>query len=387
MTDKNAQTTEAKIRLDRRKREKRRKIKAAIIWIVILAIIIYAASIYRFYKANSRFPWQPAVATAAVMPVEATVQQKSYQVAVDISGYVEAYQTQEAKFRSSGTITSVKVAEGDRVEKGQLLVTMDDTDVQYSIESTRNAMEEARIDGNASQLRLLQMKLDSQLEMLENTKVYANFAGVVTSVDVQENDYFAAGTSAVTVIDNSKLKATVEIDEIDMRSINLGMEASVTADSAPGQTLKAKVTYIPMVGRYSSSGIGVMDVEITFEDFPETFKPGFSFEGVIDVEEPQTMLLVPQNAVKTSRGISTVDKKLADGTVKTIEVAVKYLGEGYYQILSGDLADGDTVMMQASTDSLSSMMGGFMIGGGEAQDAPSGSDMPRDQAPSRGGTR
>jgi multidrug efflux pump subunit AcrA (membrane-fusion protein) len=79
---------------------------------------------------------------------------------------------------------------------------------------------------------------------------------------------------------------------------------------------------------------------------------------VIDVQEPQSMLLVPQNAVKTTRGVSTVQKKLSDGTTQSVEVSVKYLGEGYYQVLSGDIADGDTVMMQttASTNAASSMM-------------------------------
>ncbi|MDD2231325.1 MAG: efflux RND transporter periplasmic adaptor subunit [Sphaerochaetaceae bacterium] len=351
-------STEDKIRQDRRKRETKRRIRSIIIWVIVLAIIGFGVYLYNFYKVNLRLPWQEPAAPAVTKTVEGKVEQREYSVAVDISGSVEAYDTQSVKFRSSGTVTSVLVSEGDKVTKGQLLATLDDSDAQYAIESTTNDIEAAKIDGNASQLKLLEMKLKSQTKALENTKLYANFDGVVTSVNVDENDYFEAGSSVITIIDNSKLKATVEIDEIDIQNIKVGMTATVTSDSVPGKTMTATVSYIPMVGRYTSSGIGVMDVEILFEDFPEAFKPGFSFEGVIDVQEPQSMLLVPQNAVKTTRGVSTVQKKLSDGTTQSVEVSVKYLGEGYYQVLSGDIADGDTVMMQttASTNAASSMM-------------------------------
>ncbi|MDY4888633.1 MAG: efflux RND transporter periplasmic adaptor subunit [Sphaerochaetaceae bacterium] len=356
-----SQTTEEKIRSDRKKRERSRTIRSIIIWVVVFALIASGVYLYNFYKANIRLPWQHVAAIQASPEMTAKVELRQYSVTVDISGSVKAYETQEVKFRSSGRITSVLVDEGDRVSKGQLLATMDDSNIKYSIQSTKDDMEAARIDGNASQLKLLQMKLDSQNETLENTKVYANFDGVVTSVGVVENDYFEAGSSAITIIDDSKLKATVEIDEIDMRNIKQGMIANVSSDSVPGETLTARISYIPMVGRYTNSGIGVMDVQIVFDDFPKEFRPGFSFEGVINVEEPLSMLLVPQNAVNTTRGQSTVQKKLADGSIETVTIKAKYLGEGFYQVLTGDLADGDTVIVQTSNDYYGMMSGGMMV--------------------------
>jgi membrane fusion protein (multidrug efflux system) len=356
-----SQTTEEKIRSDRKKRERSRTIRSIIIWVVVFALIASGVYLYNFYKANIRLPWQHVAAIQASPEMTAKVELRQYSVTVDISGSVKAYETQEVKFRSSGRITSVLVDEGDRVSKGQLLATMDDSNIKYSIQSTKDDMEAARIDGNASQLKLLQMKLDSQNETLENTKVYANFDGVVTSVGVVENDYFEAGSSAITIIDDSKLKATVEIDEIDMRNIKQGMIANVSSDSVPGETLTARISYIPMVGRYTNSGIGVMDVQIVFDDFPKEFRPGFSFEGVINVEEPLSMLLVPQNAVNTTRGQSTVQKKLADGSIETVTIKAKYLGEGFYQVLTGDLADGDTVIVQTSNDYYGMMRGGMMV--------------------------
>jgi hypothetical protein len=77
------------------------------------------------------------------------------------------------------------------------------------------------------------------------------------------------------------------------------------------------------------------------------------------------MMLIPQSAVTTRRGISTVEKKLSDGTSQTVTITVKYLGEGICQVLGGDLKVGDTVLVRKSvlpSDAASSMM--LSVGGG-----------------------
>ena len=116
-----------------------------------------------------------------------------------------------------------------------------------------------------------------------------------------------------------------------------------------------------MVGRYTNQGIGVMDVEIIIDDPPASLKPGFSFGGTIEVGSEQKMLLVAQAAVTTSRGVSSVTKLLDDGSYQKVTVTVKYLGENLYQILGGDVKDGDVVVYSNSSD-WSSLMG--MAGGG-----------------------
>lgn len=108
-----------------------------------------------------------------------------------------------------------------------------------------------------------------------------------------------------------------------------------------------------------------MDVEITIENPPQGLVPGYTFEGTINVEGEVSMMLIPQSAVTTRRGISTVEKKLSDGTSQTVTITVKYLGEGICQVLGGDLKVGDTVLVRKSvlpSDAASSMM--LSVGGG-----------------------
>ena len=140
---------------------------------------------------------------------------------IDVSGSVEAFDTQKVQMRANGSVTEVYVKEGDRVKKGQLLATLDDSDEQYEVANIEKQLETAKLGGTTSarDIELMEMRLDSAKKRLENMKAYADFDGVVVKVDIRQDDYYKAGNAAITIIDDSKLKATVEVDEIDVQMI------------------------------------------------------------------------------------------------------------------------------------------------------------------------
>ena len=120
------------------------------------------------------------------------------------------------------------------------------------------------------------------------------------------------------------------------------------------------VSYIPMTGRYTTQGIGVVDVELTIDNPPEALIPGFTFNGTLTYDGEVEMLLIPSSAVKTGRGgQTTVTVKSADGTTSERKVTVQYLGEGMSQVLSG-LKEGEVVVYEPSSNNAFSMMMGMM---------------------------
>lgn len=356
-------SSEEQLRDVYRKKNRKKKIKKLVIWLVIIVIAIAIMWFYNFYKNNGRFPWAPEKQNNFFGTTEEVqVKESVYSMQIDLSGYVVPADSQTVRFRSTGAVTGVFVDEGDAVKKGDLLVTIDDTSQQSSLAKIEMDIERAKLTGSASELKLLEMQLKTALNNLEYTKAYANFDGVVASVGVSEGDYFEAGSTAMTIIDRSQLKATVEIDEIDMQYVHKDMKATLYFDSVPGVAVEAYVSYIPMIGRYTNQGIGVMDVEITIPNPPAGVAPGYTFSGIMDVQSEQVMLLVPQSAVTTSRnGSSTVTKKLEDGSSQVVPVVVKYLGENTYQIVSGDIQAGDILLMNLS-GTISNMMGGMASG-------------------------
>ena len=281
---------------------------------------------------------------------EATVTSNTYTQVIDISGYVEPYDSQTLRFRSTGAVTGVFVKEGDHVRKGDLLASIDNTSQTAALQEIRNQAEEAALSGSVRELELLRLKEKSAENALEYTNIVAPFDGEVASVDVDEGDYFEGGDEVITVVDRSRLKAVVEVDEIDMAYVSEGMKADLVFEAAPNETTEAYVSYIPMLGRYTDQGIGVVDVELLIENPPESVMPGFTFEGTMAAESEVTMLLIPQNAITRSRGGSeTVTVKRDDGTTETVDVRTEYLGEGLSEVLSGDIKEGDTLIVSGSS--------------------------------------
>ncbi|HKL57341.1 MAG TPA: HlyD family efflux transporter periplasmic adaptor subunit [Sphaerochaeta sp.] len=372
-------STESQVRSQLKKKMRNQKIKQIVTWTVVIILLVAGFQIYSFYKSNGYFPWAEAKApVSSVKEIEVKVYESSFTTTIDLSGYVEPFDIQNVILRSTGTVTDVFVSEGDAVKKGDALIAIDNTNQLYEVASLEAEIDKARLSGSLRELELLELRLKSATNKLDYTQAYANFDGVIASVKVSEGDYFDAGSSAMTLIDRSRLKATVEIDEIDMQHIKIGQKADLLFDSYTAGTLIGEVTYIPMIGKYTNQGIGVMEVEITIADPPPSIAPGYTFEGTITNEGETVLTLLPQNALTVSRGgVTTVTKKLADGTKKSVVVTVKYLGEGISQLLTGDLKVGDTLIVRRTDTNASAFAA--MTGGGTAPPTGGGGGMGRFQ--------
>ncbi|MGI6466734.1 MAG: efflux RND transporter periplasmic adaptor subunit [Sphaerochaetaceae bacterium] len=349
--------TEERLRVSLKKRLRRKRIKKAFTWIIILIILGGGYYLYKYYEENQRLPFGPEGEPRSPLmsqsaSQEVTVREIEYSKTIDISGHVEAYQTQRVVFRSTGAVTGVFVKEGDFVKEGTLLATIDDTSQSYNLANIESQIEEAKLRGSVRTLGLLEMQLKMAQNNLDYTKAYANFDGVVASVNVDEGDYFEAGTAAMILVDRSKLKATVEIDEIDIQTIFEGMSAELTFDSIGDRVVDAKVDYIPMLGRTTNQGIGVLDVEIVIDDPPTQVSPGFTFAGSIISDDIKSILVVPASAITSNRrGPDTIRKKGSDGNIISINVTSKYIGESMSEITSGDLKAGDIVIVGGNSTS------------------------------------
>ena len=373
MEDKNKNTIseserqEIKLRAAARARRRKKRARSLIIWLIVLAAI--AGATYYSMVTKARKEAEREALMNQVTVVEAVVEENVYTQTIDLSGYVVPNDILEARFRSTGAITGVYVKEGEYVKKDQLLASIDNTSQLMSLQNIQNQIDEARLTGAVKQLEFLEMQKKNAENNLDYTNLYANFDGIVADVNVEVNGYSEAGSAAVTIIDRSKLKATVEIDEIDMKYVYLGQKASLSFDSLPGVEIEAYVSYIPMLGRYTTQGIGVVDVELTIDNPPAELIPGFTFEGTIEVQGDVSMLILPSAAITTERGgITTVNLKKGDGTSEVRQVKVKYLGEGLCQILSG-LEAGDVVTYEQVGGLMAMMTGGAMsaavIGGSD----------------------
>ena len=309
---------------------------------IVLAILILIITLSRKKNINKNISEEIKTAIAY---------ESEFTSSVDMSGYLEAADTQSVQFRSTGAITGVFVKVGDKVKKGDLLATIDDTNQKYNLIKLEQDIEKAQYTASDREIELLKLQYQNAVNNLEYTRAVAHFDGVVTDVNIATGDYAEAAKTLdlMKIVDMSSLKATVEVDEMDVMALSEGMEVYLNFDSLPGQKVKAVISYIPLLGTYnSSSGIGVKKVELTIHNPPEGIYPGYSFSSTVTSSSKTKYLMIPSSAIKSRRGKSYVTKLGENGENTEIEVGVRYLGEGLSQILSGDIKKGDKVVLSSS---------------------------------------
>ena len=233
--------SENQVRNQLRKKLRRQRINRIITIVVVIALIVGVSTSTHSTRTMGACRGQSRGLLSAVREVEAQVTESVFTTTIDLSSYVEPNDIQKVLMRATGTVTDVFVKEGDHVKKGDVLIAIDNTDQLYSVASLEAELERIILTGSERERELTELRLESARKKLDYTKAYANFDGVVASVDVSVGDYFDAGSSAMTIIDRSTLKATVEIDE-DRHDVRGSRLTVLYFDSYPDSSVEAVVS-------------------------------------------------------------------------------------------------------------------------------------------------
>jgi RND family efflux transporter MFP subunit len=172
-------------------------------------------------------------------------------------------------------------------------------------------------------------------------------------------DIVTAGTTALRIDDLSKLYIVLSISELDISSIKVGQDATITFDAITGKEYNGKVTQISMVANVSQ-GVVNYPVTVQISDPDESILPSMTASVSIIVAKTDNVLVVPNNALRTSNGQRTVTV-LFEGQQVSVPVIVGLIGDTTSEVISDQLRDGDTVVLSGST----TIASGGGNGGGE----------------------
>jgi RND family efflux transporter MFP subunit len=200
------------------------------------------------------------------------------QLFVTASGKIEAKNSANLSTRMMGFITKVNVKVGQKVRAGQLLISINNSDllakraqVEASVLQAAAAYNNAEKDYNRfvtlfAQQSATQKELDDMTAHYEITKAslegakqlkngvisqfsYSNitapFSGEVTNTFVKKGDMAKPGMSLVSLEDNSRLQVTAMVAESDITSIKNGMKVKVIVKST-NKELMGKVSEVSL---------------------------------------------------------------------------------------------------------------------------------------------
>ena len=169
------------------------------------------------------------------------------------SGTLEAADSYSVTTLIEGSILTADFEEGDEVEEGTVLYTIDSSDASNSLEQAEISLSQA------------QRSYNNQLESQEDLIITAPTAGQVYSIDVEVGDDVAAGETVATIRDAKTMSLEVYFPVDEAASFYVGQSATVTLDST-FETLSGTIREIAGTDTVRTGNVIVRAVTIDVEN-------------------------------------------------------------------------------------------------------------------------
>ncbi|SDU80347.1 Multidrug efflux pump subunit AcrA (membrane-fusion protein) [Microlunatus sagamiharensis] len=365
------------------------------LWLVLAAAVVLLGGGGALAWSMTRGASTPTATERTV-----TVSRQTVKETVGATGTVEPARRADLAFGAGGTVTSVKVAVGDHVAKGDVLATLDDDDLQADLDAARadlgsaqdalttaqddTSSTTAELDAAKAEVAVDENAVSSAEDAVDAAKLRATFAGTVAEVDVAKGDTVgssgssgssgtgaggsgssgsgASGT-AVTVISTDRYTVDASVGSADLAKVTKGLQAQVTVDGSTTPVFGTVASVAVMAssgtsgtsgstGSGAGSGTGEGGTSASSATFPVTIDvtgtrkdlyAGATATVSIIVSQRDDVLTVPTLAVSTADGQTVVTKLVGSQRVATpVTLGTSY---GATTEVTKGLADGDQVVV------------------------------------------
>ncbi|MFW5886154.1 MAG: efflux RND transporter periplasmic adaptor subunit [Bacteroidota bacterium] len=249
------------------------------------------------------------------VPVELkTMNYDSFEHFFEVSGMVESLQDAYISPEIGGQIKNIHVVEGQRVKKGDLLVTLNTSVTRNSIDEVKTGLELAKQlyekqkalwDQNiGSEMQYLEAKnrkeqaearlntLESQLAM---SLIRAPFDGIINKIFQKEGELGAPGARLMQVVNLNNLKMTANITEIYIQDVEKGANVLVSFPNYPEITREIPIYRTSSVLDRDSR---TFEIELRMKNMDERIKPNSMSIIRINDYSSDSALVVPSIIIK-----------------------------------------------------------------------------------------
>lgn len=323
-------------------------------WLILVLIAALAGGIW--WQSQNVATGQPTA--SPVVTVSAyRVEKRDFADRVEALGSLRGNESVTITANASDTIEAIHFEEGQRVDAGQLLVTLEQDEELAQLASAKADVAEQqrevrRLQGLVKTMSAAQTELDSRRTALEKAKykiaeleariadrrLTAPFAGVLGLRLVSPGALVTPGTVITT------------LDDIDPMKLEFSVPAALLASLKPGLELRARTAAYDrdFTGKVTviDSRINTTDRSIRaraeFENDEGLLKPGMLMTIEL-LRNPRQALLVPEAALLTreqQHSVWVIDEQ------QQLQRRIVRIGSrqpGWVEVTEG-LAAGDTIV-------------------------------------------
>ena len=209
-------------------------------WLVPVVVVIAAGVVF---FVGSR---QSSAASRDVTYEETSPIRRDVSNSLSGTGTLDPADTYTVKSLVDGKILTSTIEEGDKVEEGDVLYTIDSSDASTNLEKASIALQQAQ--------RSYDKTVDRQY-------VHAEVDGTVSSLKVAKGDEVSSGQEVAVIRDSSKMLLSLLFPAADAANFSVGQSADVILDGT-FETLKGTITAVTGTDELSTGNLLVRTVTI-----------------------------------------------------------------------------------------------------------------------------
>ena len=293
-----------------------------------------------------------------------------------ISGSIQAARKADLRAEVSAIVLQTLKENGERVRKGELLITLDASVLRENLASAEEAaraasqsfdsaerqlqrlkalqaqgmvsmqaLEESEVRRNAAQSEWVaaRARISSARQQLERTEIRAPFDGVISARKVSAGDNVQAGRELVQVIDPASTRFEGWVAADQAAALRTGQRVSFQINGWSQQTLQGQI------GRIDASANPVTRQVGVYVELEPAMRPpvvGLYAEGRAESGAGgPAELVVPDSAVVRDGQVTRVWQLMPDGQLllQTVQLGERNARHGVWPVRSG-LQSGDRII-------------------------------------------
>ena len=304
-----------------------------------------------------------AGAFSAVQVIAVEAKRQPVTESLSLVGSLAANEMVEIKAETEGVVQEILFHEGQRVEKGQLLLLLDESkfaaalaEAESMFKLSRANFERAKqlfaeklisrqeYDLTAATFDLNQATCDRRKRELKDARIYAPFAGILGARNISPGQVIARNTVLSWLVDPDPIKVEFNVPERFLGQVQVGQTLELNVDAYPGKKFRGKVYFVaPSVD--PNWRIALIKAEIPNPQ--EELKPGMFANLELTVRTRENSVVIPEVALSQ---VLEGDRALVfvvdgDSTAKLTPVKLGVRLAGKVEVLSG-LEGGEMVIVE-----------------------------------------
>lgn len=358
------------------KGEKMIKAKRTYLILTIILLLFVGTACGQSPKNNKKKQEKPQGMPPARVEV-VPVQKRPVQSVIQLVGTVESPRISMLSSEVEGLVKNILFDEGDFVNKGDLLVALEDSQLRILLEEAREKVVENRaiweraedelkrndelykkkviservyidskLSSEAAKSAYNRSKIAVQLleDRMKKKKIFSPFAGVVIEKFVERGEWIQQGKNIAKLVQVDPLRIEVLVPEEVIPQVKKGDPARITFDALNHGNTEGKVSFILPV---ADSKTRTYPVRIELKNPDRKYKVGMVARVSLSYGKEEDVLMVPQDALTIFGNNKIITIVTKEKTAKMVPVLVGRNMNGWLEV-KGEVSENDLVVIRGN---------------------------------------